>query len=276
MFVVETRRHSTVLSRSYSVLLFFLWRIFRYSFFFFFNDTATTEIYTLSLHDALPIWPGGAGAGDRDVLDVVQRLDPVLRGLGREVVVDPVLPVQEEGRRGLEAAAQGDEQAAGEVPRGESGLSRLRAVDGDVELRVVEALMDAEVDQPAHLTELVQHLVGGPPIALDVGPLDLDVDRRRQPEVDDLRHDVGGQEIERHAGEFLRQLLSEGPDVVRGRSMVGLQGDEDVRVGGADDAGRAVHPVDAAVRHPDVVDDHVHLAGGDLMPDRLVPDGGPH
>src|SRR2546426_11768396 len=25
-------------------------------FLFFFNDTATTEIYTLSLHDALPIW----------------------------------------------------------------------------------------------------------------------------------------------------------------------------------------------------------------------------
>src|SRR5258708_39258656 len=29
-------------------------------FFFFFNDTATTEIYTLSLHDALPI-SGGRG-----------------------------------------------------------------------------------------------------------------------------------------------------------------------------------------------------------------------
>src|SRR5258708_22281857 len=28
------------------------------SFFFFFNDTATTEIYTLSLHDALPIYRG--------------------------------------------------------------------------------------------------------------------------------------------------------------------------------------------------------------------------
>src|SRR5476651_2894310 len=27
-------------------------------FFFFFNDTATTEIYTLSLHDALPISSG--------------------------------------------------------------------------------------------------------------------------------------------------------------------------------------------------------------------------
>src|SRR3712207_9426849 len=28
---------------------------------FFFNDTATTEIYTLSLHDALPIWGRGHG-----------------------------------------------------------------------------------------------------------------------------------------------------------------------------------------------------------------------
>src|SRR3712207_7655275 len=27
---------------------------------FFFNDTATTEIYTLSLHDALPIWSRAA------------------------------------------------------------------------------------------------------------------------------------------------------------------------------------------------------------------------
>src|SRR2546422_7475272 len=36
-----------------------------FSFFFFFNDTATTEIYTLSLHDALPIScrDGGADTG---------------------------------------------------------------------------------------------------------------------------------------------------------------------------------------------------------------------
>src|SRR5256885_13293353 len=30
--------------------------------FFFFNDTATTEIYTLSLHDALPIWSRAAAS----------------------------------------------------------------------------------------------------------------------------------------------------------------------------------------------------------------------
>src|SRR2546429_1274112 len=33
------------------------------SFFFFFNDTATTEIYTLSLHDALPICSASSSAG---------------------------------------------------------------------------------------------------------------------------------------------------------------------------------------------------------------------
>src|SRR2546427_2885321 len=33
--------------------------------FFFFNDTATTEIYTLSLHDALPISPGSLLASAR-------------------------------------------------------------------------------------------------------------------------------------------------------------------------------------------------------------------
>src|SRR5256885_7616375 len=46
-------------------------RATRFSFFFFFNDTATTEIYTLSLHDALPIssrqnvvWPGAVVSQD--------------------------------------------------------------------------------------------------------------------------------------------------------------------------------------------------------------------
>src|SRR5256885_12246454 len=44
-------------------------------FFFFFNDTATTEIYTLSLHDALPIW----GRSGFTVL-VVSRLPETGRG----------------------------------------------------------------------------------------------------------------------------------------------------------------------------------------------------
>src|SRR5258708_36691998 len=51
MTVFHCAIHPTV-SRSFFFLLLYFTPIF---FFFFFNDTATTEIYTLSLHDALPI-----------------------------------------------------------------------------------------------------------------------------------------------------------------------------------------------------------------------------
>src|SRR5690349_22112709 len=42
-------------------------------FFFFFNDTATTEIYTLSLHDALPILPHSAGEIPVGCADACER-----------------------------------------------------------------------------------------------------------------------------------------------------------------------------------------------------------
>src|SRR2546427_1285364 len=49
--------------------------------FFFFNDTATTEIYTLSLHDALPIywiWPLLAAAAWRSAANGMRRTEPSL------------------------------------------------------------------------------------------------------------------------------------------------------------------------------------------------------
>src|SRR3712207_7305447 len=48
---------------------------------FFFNDTATTEIYTLSLHDALPIFSFNSPQGmcpDCDGLGVSYTFDPEL------------------------------------------------------------------------------------------------------------------------------------------------------------------------------------------------------
>src|SRR2546427_3704023 len=65
-------------------------------FFFFFNDTATTEIYTLSLHDALPISVAARvfklhDAGQRDAAaliarrELVERLQPTLARVNREI-----------------------------------------------------------------------------------------------------------------------------------------------------------------------------------------------
>src|SRR2546427_3619529 len=52
------------------------------SYFFFFNDTATTEIYTLSLHDALPIYVPGVRARAAG-LDQEDRDDGEDQGIAR-------------------------------------------------------------------------------------------------------------------------------------------------------------------------------------------------
>src|SRR5260370_30958522 len=51
-----------------------------YCTFFFFNDTATTEIYTLSLHDALPIYYGPGNLGRQRRQDHTFRLRDGHRG----------------------------------------------------------------------------------------------------------------------------------------------------------------------------------------------------
>src|SRR2546421_13043601 len=55
-------------------------------FFFFFNDTATTEIYTLSLHDALPIYVGEGARQHVSLLgDLVRDLAHERRDGSRDV-----------------------------------------------------------------------------------------------------------------------------------------------------------------------------------------------
>ena len=58
-------------------------------FFFFFNDTATTEIYTLSLHDALPIClyiQSENHANDNIVNDNMMELNMVLVGMVNSIM----------------------------------------------------------------------------------------------------------------------------------------------------------------------------------------------
>src|SRR5947209_11807092 len=58
-------------------------------FFFFFNDTATTEIYTLSLHDALPIWL------HRQVARVEQGIIFSLPIVGVDCLLEIALPIKQ-------------------------------------------------------------------------------------------------------------------------------------------------------------------------------------
>src|SRR3712207_9456786 len=56
-------------------------------FFFFFKDTATTEIYTLSLHDALPIYGAGVGQLAAQLADRLHLLEHLLDGPGQAAQV---------------------------------------------------------------------------------------------------------------------------------------------------------------------------------------------
>src|SRR2546426_12775881 len=59
------------------LFFFFIYLSRLFFFFFFFNDTATTEIYTLSLHDALPICLDQHLDRAR-IAELAQRLDATL------------------------------------------------------------------------------------------------------------------------------------------------------------------------------------------------------
>src|SRR3712207_1270807 len=71
--------------------------------FFFFNDTATTEIYTLSLHDALPICLRRGHRAARDDPPADRRRPPGLLRHGRHRV--PGRPARYRLRRASAAAA---------------------------------------------------------------------------------------------------------------------------------------------------------------------------
>src|SRR2546430_7702451 len=66
--------------------------------FFFFNDTATTEIYTLSLHDALPIYDGPEPGPTGRVLDALRHecAKATFFLLGRSARAHPELARSEE------------------------------------------------------------------------------------------------------------------------------------------------------------------------------------
>ena len=70
--------------------------------FFFFNDTATTEIYTLSLHDALPIClQGGFGSAVMESLMDAGVCVPVKRIGVPDKLVDHATPAESKAALGL-------------------------------------------------------------------------------------------------------------------------------------------------------------------------------
>ena len=161
----------------------------------------------------------------------------------------------------LLAAGQSDQQAVGDVALGEADLAGKRAVDLDIDLRIVEHLLDAQVGDAGHRADALEQIGGVGVVGFLIVADHLHVDRRRQAEIEDLRDDVGRQERECGAGKFLRQDGAQPLDVVGGRCVIFLQADQRVAVLRADGAGVLIGHVDAGERQADIVDDIVELIG---------------
>ena len=74
---------------------------------------------------------------------------------------------------------------------GEAALRRLGAVHRDIERRVIHRLLDAQIDQAGHLPQAARACFAAISwLRCDVTPFDLDIDRRRDAEVQDLRDDI--------------------------------------------------------------------------------------
>ena len=150
---------------------------------------------------------------------------------------------------------------------------RPGAVDIDIEARIVRRLLDPRVGDAGDSPDAAQQFIGVDKIRGDIRAANLEVDRRRRAEVQNLADDVGGQERKTQAGKLPRQLLAQRLDIFLGRAVAFFQLDLDVAILRADHAGVVVSHVDAADRHADVVGQGIDLVGRNDRANRLLDIG---
>src|ERR1700679_459099 len=80
--------------------------------------------------------------GDWNILNILDRLNPVLWGLGDQAVINPVVPVDEEHRCDLETPAECVQYARRDCLLRKSGLRSLRPVYVNVDRWVVKRLLN--------------------------------------------------------------------------------------------------------------------------------------
>jgi len=119
---------------------------------------------------------GGSGPGDGQALERGHGVEPVLRRLRGDVVAYAVARIEIEIRRGLKAAAQGDQDTLGHILLSEADGRGAGAVDIDGHVGVVEGLLDARIDGAGNMAYIFEHALGKGAVVVEIGPHDLDVD----------------------------------------------------------------------------------------------------
>ena len=101
-------------------------------------------------------------------------------------------------------------------------------------------------------------------VGLEVGADDLHVDRRGKAEIENLRHDVGGQERKGRPRKGSRQRLAHLLNVaVRLALVILIDGNQDIGISRTDRAGVIVSRIDPAHGQADIVDDRTQRFAGE-------------
>ena len=128
-------------------------------------------------------------------------------------------------------------------------------------------LLHTNIDRAGDASKLLRQRSGDLVIGRQVAAENLNIERRRQSEVNRLRYDVRRQEIELSAREFLVQIEPQLPHVICGRLMVLLQCDKNVGIGRSSGAGVVVAQINSGVRNADIVDDALKFLRRDPLSD---------
>ena len=154
---------------------------------------------------------GAALGRDRHALQVAQRIEQILRRLRGHVVAHAIFGIEPKGRRGLEGATERHQQRSGDIPLCQSDVLRARAVHVHKEPRLVERLLDVQVGRSRYVLDLLHQLLGEVMVRHFIVADDLNIDGRRQAEVQDLRRHVDRQRIERNSGKLREPASRAGP-----------------------------------------------------------------
>ncbi len=204
------------------------------------------------------------------VSSALSEFDLELRRLHHDRIGHAVVGIEIIGRRDLRAAGEIDHQTVGDVTLGQPDILRARPIDIDVEGRIAGRLLDPGIRNARDMADAAEQLVGIGEIGVDVGAADLQVDRRRRAEIQDLADDVGRKESEGHAGKGARQLFAQRLDIVFRRPVAFPELDLDIAILRTDHAGVVVGHVDARDRHADIVGQRLDLVRRDDPANRLL------
>src|SRR4029077_2577598 len=135
------------------------------------------------------------------VANLVERAHQAFRSLDRDVIGNPGDGIGPEVGRDLLRRAQADIEVIGDSLRAEPQLQRARPVDVHHEGRRIELLLEMSIGDTRNARETAAPLPGHAPVGRTIATNDLNVDLRRQSEIEDLGDHVGGLEIKGRGGE---------------------------------------------------------------------------